>query len=64
MKISQRLKDEDAFVFSVLPGVICERCGAKLTTMNNVCTTDLLDPCPGFLAIDEAKRKFNEGYKP
>lgn len=32
--------------------VICDRCGATFKTMNEACTADLLDPCPGFLAVD------------
>lgn len=36
-------------------GSICERCGATFKTMNDVCTADLLDPCPGFLAIDKVQ---------
>lgn len=35
--------------------VICERCGATYQTMNDACTADLLDPCPGFLRIDEVQ---------
>lgn len=32
--------------------VICDRCGATFKTMNEACTADLLDPCPGFLRVD------------
>lgn len=34
---------------------ICERCGATFKTMNDACTADLLDPCPGFLAVDKVQ---------
>lgn len=33
-------------------GKICDRCGATYKTMNEACTADLLNKCPGFLAID------------
>jgi hypothetical protein len=33
--------------------VICARCGATYKTMNDVCSADILDPCPGFKRIDE-----------
>lgn len=36
--------------------VICSRCGATFKTMNDACTADLLDPCPGFLRIDEVQK--------
>jgi hypothetical protein len=35
--------------------VICARCGATYKTMNNVCSADILDPCPGFKRIDEVQ---------
>lgn len=35
--------------------VICDRCGATFQTMNEACTADLLDPCPGFLTVDEVQ---------
>jgi hypothetical protein len=35
--------------------VICNRCGATFKTMNGTCTADLLDPCPGFLRVDEVQ---------
>lgn len=34
---------------------ICSRCGATFKTMNTACTADLLDPCPGFLRVDEVQ---------
>lgn len=41
MKLSQRLKDEEAFVRAELPGTICERCGATLDTYADQCSADL-----------------------
>ena len=35
--------------------VICNRCGATYKTMNDVCSADILDPCPGFVRIDEVQ---------
>lgn len=35
--------------------VICARCGATYKTMNEACTADILDPCPGFVRIDEVQ---------
>lgn len=35
--------------------VICDRCGATFKTMNTACTADLLDPCPGFISVDEVQ---------
>lgn len=35
--------------------VICNRCGATFKTMNEACTADLLDPCPGFRRVDEVQ---------
>lgn len=34
---------------------ICDRCGATFKTMNDVCTAELLNPCPGFLRIEEVQ---------
>lgn len=34
---------------------ICDRCGATFKTMNEACTADILDPCPGFLKVDEVQ---------
>lgn len=59
MKRSERLEKEYAHLCETLRGAICERCGAMFQTMNEVCSADLLDPCPGFMAIEEAKKKFN-----
>lgn len=35
--------------------VICDRCGATYLTMNDTCTAELLDRCPGFNRIDEVQ---------
>jgi len=48
--------------------VICDRCGATYKTMNDVCSADLLDPCQGFVRIDEVqvpieREVFNLGRK-
>lgn len=59
MNLSQRLKDERAFVERSLAGrEICQRCGASLDTFADICTADLNDPCPGYLAIETAKQQF------
>ena len=34
---------------------ICARCGATYKTMNEACTADLLDRCPGFNRVDEVQ---------
>lgn len=61
---SDRLMAQDAFVYAACPGEICAGCGATLDTMNTACTADMLDPCPGFLAIENAKQRFNKEFKP
>ena len=35
--------------------VICARCGATYKTMSDVCSAEILDPCPGFLRIEEVQ---------
>lgn len=40
--------------------VICGRCGATLDTFADQCSADLDDPCPGFVAIDEAKKRAHQ----
>lgn len=35
--------------------VICNQCGATAKTMNEACTADLLDPCPGLRRWDEVQ---------
>lgn len=59
-KLSQRKKDEIAYVEAQCVGVICARCGATLDTLADKCSADLDDACPGFLAIDAAKMRFNK----
>jgi len=62
MKLSQRLRDERAFVERSLgDSVICKRCDAKLGTFADACTADLAEMCPGFLAIEQAKAEFANG---
>lgn len=34
--------------------VICRRCGATMQTYAVACAAALDDPCPGFVAIEEA----------
>jgi hypothetical protein len=59
MKLSQRLIDERAFVERALGGrVICTRCSATLETFSEVCSADLSEACPGFLAIEQCKQDF------
>lgn len=56
MKIrEQRRLVHDRVAAALADKVICERCGATFKTMNDVCSADLLDPCPGFVAIDEVQ---------
>jgi hypothetical protein len=54
-------KDEIAFVERTLGNsVICHRCDATLGSYSEDCTADLQDPCPGFLAIEQARADFGE----
>lgn len=46
----------NARVEEALKGVICDRCRATLDSFSEACTADLTDECPGFVAIDKAKR--------
>lgn len=62
MRLSQRLRDERAYVEAACGGVICERCGATLATYADRCSADLADACPGFNAIEAAKQSFNSTY--
>lgn len=56
MKIQQARKlVHERVAASLGDKVICDRCGATFKTMNDVCSAELLDPCPGFLAIDEVQ---------
>ncbi len=59
MKLSQQLQNERAFVERALgDSVICKRCDATLKTFADACTADLAEPCPGFLAIEQAKADY------
>lgn len=61
MKLSQKLRDERAFVERALGNsVICGKCRATLGTFADACTADLAELCPGYLAIEQAKKDFNE----
>lgn len=62
MKLSQRLQDLRAYCIASLTGEICNRCGATLDTYAAQCTAELTDPCPGFMAIDAARQRFDETY--
>lgn len=42
--------------------VICQRCGATLATYAEICSADLDDPCPGFLAIERARLPEGSGH--
>ncbi len=53
MKLEQKRQIVSNRVADALgDAVICDRCGATYLTMNDTCTADLLDKCPGFLRID------------
>lgn len=53
MKTSEKRRLVHERVTAILGDeMICDRCGATFKTMNEACTADLLDPCPGFLRID------------
>ena len=59
MKLSRRLQDERAFVEQSLgDSVLCEWCHATLATYADECTADLQEICPGFVAIEKAKKDF------
>lgn len=53
----EKMRDEVCRRVTAILGdeVICDRCGATIKTMNNACTADLLDPCPGFQRVDEVQ---------
>lgn len=60
MKLSARLQAERRHVkHSLADRVICDRCGAILATYADQCSADLADACPGFMAIEAARQKFN-----
>lgn len=37
--------------------VICARCGARYPTMDEKCTADLGESCPGSLAVERAREQ-------
>jgi hypothetical protein len=57
-KDHRRRKAEHAFIAAALPGVICQLCGATLSTFADACSVQLDVACPGFLALDRAKTAF------
>lgn len=60
MKLSKILVAEHDFVEQRLRGlVICDRCQATLTTYANTCSADLSEVCPGFQAIEDARKLYN-----
>lgn len=62
MKLSERLKAERDFVERSLgDSVICPTCNATLNTFADACTAGLQEPCPGYLAIENAKTDFAAG---
>ncbi len=64
MTLSQRLKDERAFVERALgDSVICPSCKATLATFADACTAGLQEPCCGFIAIEQAKENFRTGRR-
>lgn len=63
MRRSERMQNEHAFIVAKFgDDPICPRCSATLDTFADVCSADLTDACPGFLAIDNAKAEFNRSY--
>jgi len=66
LRLSPRLEAELAFVVQELGELqsICARCETKLDSYADKCTADLSDCCPGYLAIENAKAKFNEANPP
>lgn len=60
MKLSPRMRAEKEFVEEYFgPAKICGRCDATLKTYS-YCPADLDDACPGFLAIERAKKQFSK----
>lgn len=59
MKLSRQLREERAFVeISLGDSVICRICSASLKTYADACTAGLQEQCPGFVAIEQAKKTF------
>ena len=64
LRLSPHLEAELNFVVKEL-GVlssICSRCNTALNTYADKCVADLSECCPGYLAIENAKAKFNKGW--
>lgn len=56
MKLQEKRKlIHDRVTAALGDRIICNRCGATFKTMNETCSAELLDPCPGFLTIDEVQ---------
>lgn len=56
MKTSEKRKLVHDRVAAILgEDQICDRCAATFKTMNKRCTAELIDPCPGFLRVDEVQ---------
>ncbi len=65
MKKSAQLQAEEAFVENYLGDrEICDKCTARLDSYAVLCNAELSDACPGFLAIEAAREKFKEMFKP
>lgn len=63
MKTSEKRKlVHDRVAAALGDETICDRCGATFKTMNDACTADLLDPCPGFLRIDAVQRPIEREF--
>ncbi len=64
MRKPEILAKEEAFVEKELGDrQICSTCHATLGTYADDCTAYLSHPCFGFMAIEEARRKFKEQSK-
>lgn len=61
MRLSDKPQKEREYVEKSIgmDTTICSRCGANLRNYADKCTADLSDACPGFLAIERMKDKFN-----
>ena len=64
MKPSKRYLERLKFVETSLCGkIICARCQCTVLTFADKCSADLSDSCPGFMAIEAAKEKFDGLHK-
>lgn len=58
------MTEEQKYVEKTLgDSIICLDCSCTLATFADACTADLDDPCPGYIAIDNAKLAFQRGGK-